>query len=103
MIIKILNFVNFAKSKREAIRLIKQGAVKIDSIKITNPEEIIEEGIHIISCGKKQRKINIIADEEIKLTKVDAFEGKPDMVISSCSFEDFINQILNCTLVMSGD
>jgi tyrosyl-tRNA synthetase len=51
----ILKELQFVKSSSEAIRLIKQGAIKIDGEKINDPKAVISEGTnHFYQIGKKR-------------------------------------------------
>ena len=43
-----------AKSTSEAIRLMKQGGVKINNAVVTDPEMKLSPGEHIIKVGKRR-------------------------------------------------
>jgi tyrosyl-tRNA synthetase len=45
----------FAKSRGEARRLIKQGAVKLDDARVDDPDLVVKvEGETILRCGKRR-------------------------------------------------
>lgn len=52
-ILKIINNMEFAKSNREARRLVEQGAVKLNGENILLKENIILKNGDIMQCGKK--------------------------------------------------
>jgi len=57
---QIMKETGLTKSTSEAMRLIKQGGVKVNDIKITDPNEMLPQGEHIIKVGKgKFRKIDL--------------------------------------------
>jgi tyrosyl-tRNA synthetase len=49
---QIMKDCGLVKSTSEAIRLIKQGGVKVNEIKITDPNKTLERGGYIIKVGK---------------------------------------------------
>ena len=49
---QIMKDTGLAKSTSEAIRLIKQGGVKVNDIKITDPNKMLQQGEYIIKVGK---------------------------------------------------
>lgn len=49
---QIMKDCKLVKSTSEAIRLIKQGGVKVNDIKITDPNKALSRGEHIIKVGK---------------------------------------------------
>jgi tyrosyl-tRNA synthetase len=51
---QIIKDCGLAKSTSEAMRLIKQGGVKIDENKVTNPDTELPAGEHIIKVGKRK-------------------------------------------------
>ncbi len=51
---QIMKNTSLAKSTSEAIRLIKQGSVKINDIMITEPSTMLMQGEHIIKVGKRR-------------------------------------------------
>jgi tyrosyl-tRNA synthetase len=51
---QIIKDCGLAKSTSEGIRLIKQGGVKIDDNKVTNPDTELPAGEHIIKVGKRK-------------------------------------------------
>jgi tyrosyl-tRNA synthetase len=49
-----------AKSTSDAIRLIKQGGVKLNESTITDPQTLLDLGEHVIRVGKRRfYKVNI--------------------------------------------
>lgn len=51
---KIMKLSGLTSSTGEAIRLIKQGAVRIDETKIENPDEKLQKGNYLIKVGKRK-------------------------------------------------
>jgi tyrosyl-tRNA synthetase len=51
---QIMKDTGLAKSTSEAIRLIKQGGVKINDITVTDPDTMLQQGEHIIKVGKRR-------------------------------------------------
>jgi tyrosyl-tRNA synthetase len=51
---QIMKKTGLSKSTSEAIRLIKQGGVKIDESPITDPDAELQKGEHIIRVGKRR-------------------------------------------------
>jgi tyrosyl-tRNA synthetase len=51
---QIMKNTGLAKSTSEAIRLIKQGGVKVNDNKVTAPDTTLEKGEHIIKVGKRR-------------------------------------------------
>lgn len=51
---KIMKLSGLTSSTGEAIRLIKQGAVRIDETKIENPDEKLRKGNYLIKVGKRK-------------------------------------------------
>ncbi|MCI0468465.1 MAG: tyrosine--tRNA ligase [Nitrospirae bacterium] len=50
----IMKLSGIAQSTSEAVRLIKQGGVHIDNVKVVNPEQKIKKGSYIIKAGKRR-------------------------------------------------
>ena len=50
----IMKEVGLSKSTSEAIRLIKQGGVKLNNSTVTDPDTILKQGEHIIQVGKRR-------------------------------------------------
>jgi tyrosyl-tRNA synthetase len=51
---QIMKRTGLAKSTSEAIRLIKQGGVKVNDGTVTNPNTTLQHGEHIIKVGKRR-------------------------------------------------
>lgn len=51
---RIMKTVGLTPSTSEATRLIKQGAVQIDGVKVTNPDKRLRKGSYLIKAGKKR-------------------------------------------------
>jgi tyrosyl-tRNA synthetase len=51
---QIMKDAGFAKSTSEAIRLMKQGGVKIGESPLTDPEARLDQGEHILKIGKRK-------------------------------------------------
>ncbi len=51
---KIMKLSGLAPSTGEAMRLIKQGAVQIDTVKVDNPDEKLTKGTYLIKAGKRK-------------------------------------------------
>lgn len=51
---RIMKDTGLAKGSGEAIRLIKQGGVKVNDVAVTDPEARLEQGEHIIKVGKRK-------------------------------------------------
>ncbi|MEW6419658.1 MAG: tyrosine--tRNA ligase [Nitrospirota bacterium] len=51
---QIMKDTKLVKSTSEAIRLIKQGGVKINDITVTDPDTMLTQGEHIIKVGKRR-------------------------------------------------
>ena len=51
---KIMKLSGLTSGTGEAIRLIKQGAVQVDSIKVDNPDKTLKKGSYIIKAGKRR-------------------------------------------------
>ncbi|MCL0066795.1 tyrosine--tRNA ligase [Thermodesulfovibrionales bacterium] len=51
---RIMKIVGLTPSTSEATRLIKQGAVQIDGVKVTNPDKRLRKGSYLIKAGKKR-------------------------------------------------
>jgi len=50
----IMKETGLAKSSSEAIRLIKQGGVKVNGSTVTDPNTMLQKGEHIIKVGKRR-------------------------------------------------
>jgi len=57
---KIMKLSGITPSTGEAMRLIKQGAVKVDDQKITDPQKTFKKGTYLIKAGKR-KFIKIVA------------------------------------------
>ncbi len=51
---QIMKDTGLAKSTSEAIRLMKQGGVKVDDVTVTDPDSILQQGEYIIKVGKRK-------------------------------------------------
>lgn len=51
---RIMKTIGLTPSTSEATRLIKQGAVQIDGVKVTNPDKRLRKGSYLIKAGKKR-------------------------------------------------
>ncbi|MCL0046714.1 tyrosine--tRNA ligase [Thermodesulfovibrionales bacterium] len=51
---RIMKTAGLTPSTSEATRLIKQGAVQIDGVKVTNPDKRLRKGSYLIKAGKKR-------------------------------------------------
>ena len=51
---QIMKDTGLAKGSGEAIRLIKQGGVKVNDATVTDPDIRLEQGEHIIKVGKRR-------------------------------------------------
>ena len=51
---KIMKLSGLTQSTAEAMRLIKQGAVHVDNIKIDNPDTTFKKGNYLIKAGKRK-------------------------------------------------
>ncbi|MCL0042634.1 tyrosine--tRNA ligase [Thermodesulfovibrionales bacterium] len=51
---RIMKTVGLTPSTSEATRLIKQGAVQIDGVKVTNPDKRLRKGSYLVKAGKKR-------------------------------------------------
>jgi len=51
---QIMKNAGLTKSTSEAIRLIKQGAVKVNDVRVTDPDARIQQGENIIKAGKRK-------------------------------------------------
>jgi tyrosyl-tRNA synthetase len=51
---QIMKDTGLAKSTSEAIRLIKQGGVKINNVTVNNPDTMLQHGEYIIKVGKRK-------------------------------------------------
>ena len=51
---EVLSKNNIVASNGEAKRLIKQGAIKIDDVKVTDMNLVLEVGEQVIKCGKRK-------------------------------------------------
>lgn len=51
---KIMKLSGLTSSTGEAMRLIKQGAVQVNNIKVGNPDKTLKKGSYIIKAGKRR-------------------------------------------------
>lgn len=51
---QIMKNTGLSKSTSEAIRLVKQGGVKVNDSTVTNPDTMLQQGEHIIKVGKRK-------------------------------------------------
>ena len=51
---RVMKDTGLAKSTSEAIRLIKQGGVRLNDIPVTDPDTTLEKGAHILRVGKRR-------------------------------------------------
>ena len=53
-VIEAMQAAGFAGSRGEARRLIKQGGVKLDEVRLEDPEAVLETGTYLIQVGKRR-------------------------------------------------
>ena len=53
-IVALIAQAGLAPSKSEAKRLMAQGAVKINEVKVTDPFHILKKGEHVLKIGKRK-------------------------------------------------
>ena len=53
-IVKLINILNFNLSNSEIIRIINQGGMKINNVKLMNPKTRLKKGDYLIQIGKKK-------------------------------------------------
>ena len=53
-VIEAMQAAGFASSRGEARRLIKQGGVKLDEVRVEDPEAVLEPGQYLLKVGKRR-------------------------------------------------